>query len=299
MIRTVFVKGRRLIAPTAPAPVAYTSALSNMVREIESLYLEAFGLPHEVTREDSGLVRRLLGNRTALVRVLQSTNRARGLTEHGISVATDGFMEYFGFNHLVDQFGRAVIGEANRGFDSLVKATGDGRPLKASIYAIDHRAKTSDMSRFIDMFRRKNTGLIRKLVGEQVVRTEAVVSEGFGEHVSVLAERIRAATGTTQSHAELLARDQTLKTNADIQRFRAQSLGADFYVWITANDERVRGRPGGKWATAQSNHWRLHGKRFAFNDPPETNPVKGIHLNPGMDFQCRCTATPDLSHIFE
>ena len=299
MIRFVTINGRRVPAPTAPAPVAYTSALSNMVREIESLYLEALGLPHPATRHDSGLVQRLLGNRPALVRLLQSTDRARGLTEHGLSLAIDGVMEYFGFNHLVDQFGRAVIGEANRGFDKLVDTVADGRKVKASIYAIDHRAKTSDMSRFIDGFRRKNTGLIRKLIGEQVVRTEQVVSENYGEHVEVLAQRIQQATGTTESHAELLARDQTLKTNADVQRFRAQSLGADYYIWVTSNDERVRGRPGGKWANAQSNHWRLHGKRFAFNDPPTTNEKRGEKNNPGMDYQCRCTATPDLSHIFD
>lgn len=298
MIRWVVVRGRRIPAPLPPAPVAYQTALTGLVREIEGLYIEAFG-GQPKTREDTGLVQRLLGNRPALVRLLQRTDRSRQLTEHGITLMIDGFLEYLGFHHLVDQFGKAVIRDANMAFDKLVDASGQGQELKASIYAIDHRAKTSDMRRFVDQFRKKNSGLIRRLVAEQVVRTEQVVTESYGEHVDVLASRIREATGTTESHAELLARDQTLKTNADIQKFRAQAVGATHYTWITSNDERVRGRPGGKYPDSQSNHWRLHGKRFAYNDPPTTNEKRGEKNNPGMDYQCRCTATPDLSHIFD
>lgn len=299
MIRWVVINGRRLPAPQPPAPAAYRNGLLRMLRELESVYLEAMGAEPE-SREDSGLVRRLLGNRVALVRLLQKTDRARGLTQHNLSLMIDGVMEYFGQTELVDQFGRAIVRDANSGFDKLVKASAKpGQQLKASIYAINLKAGSSDMAPFLDGFRRKNTDLIKRLVGEQVVKTERVIANSYGEHVRVLRERIQAATGTTESHAELLARDQTLKANADIQRFRAQSVGANRYTWITSNDERVRGRPGGKWEDSDSNHFKLHGKQFEFNKPPLTNAKKGIHLNPGMDFQCRCTATPDLSHIFE
>ena len=300
MIRYVNVRGKRIPAVVTPRGSAYRAGLANMVREIESIYLEAMGWPHVNHFKQDGSVRNLLGNRTAIVAKLRATDRARGFSQNGLTLAIDGFLEYFGGSAgLVDQFGRAVIGESNKTFDALIQAAGNGAPVQARIYAIDHRAKTSDMGRFLDGFRRDNTALIRKLVGRQVLSTENVLANGYGEHVDVLAARIREATGTTESHAELLARDQTLKANADVQAFRAKSLGAEQYTWITSNDERVRGRPGGKWADAQSNHWRLHGKVFSYNDPPVTNETKGIRLNPGRDFQCRCTATPNLSHIFE
>lgn len=302
MIRWAVVGKRRVPVPVAPSHLAYKSILGRLLREIESVYLEAFGVPApDGDRTDAipGLRRGGPGNRVALVRFLQNTDRSRDFSEHAISVLIDGFEQFAGFPDLVDASGKAIVRDANTGFERMIEAQGAGRKVKASIYAIDHRATTSQMSRFLDRFRRDNTGLIRKLIGEQVVRTERIVREGYGEHVGVLSERIREATGTTESHAELLARDQTLKLNSDIQSFRAKSVGAEWYTWITSNDERVRGRPGGKWANAQSNHWRLHGKKFKYTDPPITNEKKGIRLNPGRDFQCRCTASPDLSHIFE
>ena len=280
--------------------MAYRAHLLSLLREVESLYLEAFAPGAETASgERTDAIENRRGNRAAIVRILRDTDRSRDFTEHAISVLIDGFEQFAGFPQFVDETGKAIIRDANTGFEKMVEAQASGRKVKASIYAIDHRAKTSQMSRFLDRFRRDNTGLIRRLIGEQVVRTENIVREGFGEHVSVLAERIREATGTTESHAELLARDQTLKMNSDIQSFRAKSVGAEWYTWVTSNDERVRGRPGGKWANAQSNHWALHGKRFRYNDPPITNPKKGIRLNPGRDYQCRCTASPDLSHIFD
>ncbi len=295
MIRWTLVRGKRIPAALPPNPLPFASILSGYLREIESLYLEAFA---GLGRTDA--VKRREGDRVSIVSMLRDTDRSRDtIREHTLSVLVDGFESFSPPGALVDATGRAIIRGANSGFDALVSAQGGAKKVKASIFAIDHRAKNSDMERFLGRFRKDNTSLIRKLIAEHVARTEQVLAENYGEHVDVLSERIREATGTSERHAVLLARDQTLKVNADVQAFRAKSVGAEWYTWITSNDERVRGKPGGKWANAQSNHYALHGKKFRYSDPPITNAKKGIRLNPGRDFQCRCTATPDLSHIFE
>ncbi len=295
MLRWVVIRGKRVPATNPPSALPYSAALLGLVAAIKGAYLDA--IAPEV-RHDA--ITSLMGNRVALINRLRNVNRARGFAEHDIAFMVDGFLEWLGFNQLVDGFGQAIVRDSNTAFDKLVEAESERRGQKpqARIYQIDHTSKTSDMRHFLDRFRRDNTGLIRKLVGEQVTRTELILRNTQGAHVDQLRDMIQQATGTTESHAELLARDQTLKMNADVQHFRARSVGADEYIWVTANDERVRGRPGGKWADAQSNHWRLHGQRFKYNQPPVTNPVKGIRLNPGRDFQCRCTATPVLDHIF-
>lgn len=295
MIRFVWVKGRRFPAPIAPAPVAYMSIARRLVSLIQSVYLEVHGLPHVDTRDDA--ISRLTNNRKVIVSILRATDRARDLTEHNLSLLVDNFLQFADFTGVVDSMGNAVIRDANTAFNRLVESVGNGRPLKAQIATIDHRV-SKETARFLPGFRQKNLGLIKTMVTKQVEATEQVLRGTYGQTAEDIANAIQTATNISTSHAELIARDQTLKMNAQVQRFRAQSLGANQYTWITSMDERVRGRPGGKWADAQSNHWRLHGKKFSFNDPPLTNEKKGIRLNPGEDFQCRCTATPDLSHIF-
>jgi len=288
-VRWVNVGRRRIAAAHPPSSEALHSVLADMSARIEALYLESIGETPEGYRTDAPGIAQLLFNR----------DRSRSITEHGIRLLVDGFLELLGFGRLVQSLSVSLIRDANAGFDSMLNAQGQGKQPKASIYAINHRASTSEMGRYLDRMRRGNTDLIRKLVTAQVIKTETVLRESEGEHVKELSRRIREATGTSESHAELLARDQTLKLNADVTQFRARSLGADRYTWITSNDERVRGRPGGKWADSKSNHWKLHGKVFEFAKPPITNEEKGIRLNPGRDFQCRCIAVPDLSHVFE
>lgn len=289
-VRWVVLRGgKRIAAAHPPSPVAMHSALESVTSRIQSLYLQSLDIP-EGYRTDA----------PSIASLLRLTDRKRQLTVHGINLLVDGFLEFLGFGSLVESLSLALVRDANAGFDAMMDAQApEGAKPKASIYAINHRASTSEMRHYIDRLRRGNTDLIRKLVTSQVIKTETVLREYEGEHVAVLTERIQKATGTSESHAELLARDQTLKLNADVTQFRARALGANKYTWITSNDERVRGRPGGKWADSQSNHWRLHGKVFEFNNPPVTNEEKGIRLNPGRDYQCRCIAVPDLTHVFE
>lgn len=90
---------------------------------------------------------------------------------------------------------------------------------------------------------------------------------------------------TVRQRAELLGRDQALSANAGASRIRLQEAGAQRYVWITSQDERVR-----------DNHAELHGTTQEFQDPPiggGTGPEETG--NPGEGINCRCTAYP----IFE
>lgn len=297
MIRWTVIRGKRIPAPVAPIPSAYMAVAGNVVKLVEAVYLELIGHVPEDSARDDALPRNLRANRPAIVEILRNTDRARELSEHGLSVLVDNFLQFLDFHSVLDNLGNSVVRDANQGFDKLIQAAGDGRKLKAQIAVIDHRA-AKDTARFLNGFRQKNLGLIRTMVAKQVENTENALRNTYGLPPRDIAKAVQSATGITESHAELVARDQTLKMNSQVQEFRARSLGADYYTWVTSNDERVRGRPGGKWANAQSNHWRLHGKRFQFSNPPVTNEKKNIRLNPGMDFQCRCTAAPDLSHIF-
>ena len=109
----------------------------------------------------------------------------------------------------------------------------------------------------------------------------------FGLDPSELAtklwEKMKDRGDVSESRARLIARDQTLKTNAALTQARAQKAGFDRYTWSTSGDERVRPM-----------HEELDGTVHTWDDPPITNKDEDRN-HPGMDYQCRCVPVFELS----
>lgn len=114
--------------------------------------------------------------------------------------------------------------------------------------------------------------------------------DNFGRPVDALKKELIARSQVSESRAELIARDQTLKTNAAINGARQESSGITKYVWSTSLDSRVRGTPDGVWPNAEISHYDLEGKIFSWDDPPEPG-------HPGEDYQCRCIALPYIEDL--
>lgn len=112
----------------------------------------------------------------------------------------------------------------------------------------------------------------------------------FGKRVEDISEEIQKAQAlltdreaVSASRADLIARDQTLKTLGTINETRQTAIGITQYRWVTSRDERVRGNPDGRYPDADPSHYDRDGEVFDWDSPPE-----GGH--PGEDFQCRCIA---------
>jgi uncharacterized protein with gpF-like domain len=67
--------------------------------------------------------------------------------------------------------------------------------------------------------------LIRSLAEDQLARAESVIQENFGVRAEVLSAKLEAEFDVTESCANLIARDQTLKLNGQLTKVRQQ--GAD------------------------------------------------------------------------
>jgi hypothetical protein len=173
------------------------------------------------------------------------------------------------------------------------------RAEMSRVLQIDLRRKELGLQDFIQRFIQKNVQLIRSVATDQLTRMEQVVARSTGgqARVETLRNEIQATFNVTRARAALIARDQTLKANSELIQLRQQQAGVTEYIWTTSRDERVRGRPGGKWAKSQANHWDLDGTRQSWLVPPVTNPVTGARNHPGQDYQCRCTATPIVDHL--
>lgn len=138
-----------------------------------------------------------------------------------------------------------------------------------------------------------NVSLVKSIAQQQHTQVESVVREGLrvGTRPEELAESIEERFAVTESRAEFIARDQVLKVYGQVTEARHKSLGLTRFIWRTSGDERVRGRPGGKYPKAAHDHWALEGQTFEYGSAP--------YGGPGRDFQCRCTAEPDVSDLLD
>jgi SPP1 gp7 family putative phage head morphogenesis protein len=129
---------------------------------------------------------------------------------------------------------------------------------------------------------RENVGLIKTIPETYFQKIETRLLEGVVQGrmpARSLIEELRELGNVTKRRARFIARDQTAKLNAAMNRERNQALGIEEYVWRTSKDERVR-----------ESHAKRDGKRFRWDDPPAGGPAEGGH--PGEAINCRCTAEP-------
>lgn len=137
--------------------------------------------------------------------------------------------------------------------------------------------------------RENNIRLVQKAASDYAAQVDEVLRDpkNLGLRVEELRELLVERGNVSASRAELIARDQTLKTNAAVTKARQQAAGVASYRWSTSQDERVRPM-----------HAELEGEKFDYDDPPVTNDA-GDKNNPGEDFQCRCVAIPVIPELEE
>lgn len=157
--------------------------------------------------------------------------------------------------------------------------------------------------RTMNQFVRENTDLIKTIPRRLLGDITNVVRDSIAQGVNPdkLRKIIQSRYDVAPHIAERIARDQAGKLNAQINQERQQSLGITSYIWMTANDERVRGRKKTKKGkiSGDGRHWQLHGTTHRWDNPPVVDK-KGRRSHPGEQIQCRCIAQPivDLDTLF-
>lgn len=130
------------------------------------------------------------------------------------------------------------------------------------------------VSKLAPGFRKENVGLVKTMFQSEQTKLEKLLSDGAGRRVESLSRDIADRFDITTRHAEMIARDQCLKLNANISHTRMVNAGITQFTWSTSGDERVRPM-----------HDELDGETFDFDDPPVTNDDGDTNL-PGEDYQC-------------
>lgn len=153
-----------------------------------------------------------------------------------------------------------------------------------------------------------NRKLVKSLVGEHLARMESMALEAvqLGKRPEVLTlDILKANKNLSVTRAKLIARDQIGKLTSLLTERRSREIGLDTYTWRTALDERVRGRPGGRYPSARPSHWGAEGKVGIYGKgdvwlvngaevPRGSNDPIGA---PGQEIQCRCVSASRMEDL--
>lgn len=151
----------------------------------------------------------------------------------------------------------------------------------------------------------ENYGHLQGYSEEYRRRIREVVNRGVRQNLTTkqIMEEIKGVNDWLDNKAELLARDQTGKLNGIITKRRMQEVGINAYIWITANDERVRPKHkamNGKimswddnnvYTTKEDIEYSKDGNIINMNWKPRTSEMEQGMI-PGEAIQCRCSAIP-------
>jgi SPP1 gp7 family putative phage head morphogenesis protein len=146
--------------------------------------------------------------------------------------------------------------------------------------------KASDvlpLGHVVDEWRIANARLIKGMTDEMLGRVRDTLEAYDGSRVEDTRDELQATFGMTKSRAALIARDQTLKLNANITEDIHASVGITEYYWSTSKDSSVR-----------KDHQVLEGVLCKYADPPVVDSRTQARGNPGTYFQCRCVPIPRL-----
>lgn len=129
----------------------------------------------------------------------------------------------------------------------------------------------------------ENVGLIRSIPEKYLQQVEGVVmrSYGAGRDLATMVKDLKQLYPAASHRAELIARDQSNKANAVVNRARQMELGITEAIWMHSH--------AGK--TPRPDHVAANGKRYKI---AEGCLISGEYIQPGEKINCRCTSRPVL-----
>lgn len=125
----------------------------------------------------------------------------------------------------------------------------------------------------------ENVGLIKSIPEQYLTQVEGVVMRSYsaGRDLETMVKDLRELYPKAAHRAELIARDQSNKANATINRARQMELGITEAIWMHSH--------AGK--TPRPDHVAANGKRYKI---AEGCLISGEYILPGEEINCRCTS---------
>lgn len=125
----------------------------------------------------------------------------------------------------------------------------------------------------------ENIGLIRSIPEKYLQQVEGVVMRSYsaGRDLETMVRELKTLYPISNRRAELIARDQSNKANAVVNRARQMELGITEAIWMHSH--------AGK--NPRPDHVAANGKRYKI---AEGCKISGEFIQPGEEINCRCTS---------
>jgi SPP1 gp7 family putative phage head morphogenesis protein len=154
--------------------------------------------------------------------------------------------------------------------------------LKDAGWAVDFKMTPTVRDAF-NASLEENIGLIKSIPEKYLQQVEGAVMRSYsaGRDLETMVKELRELYPVTERRAKLIARDQSNKANAVVNRARQMELGITEAVWMHSH--------AGK--NPRPDHVAANGKRYKI---AEGCKISGQFIQPGEEINCRCTSRPIL-----
>lgn len=141
----------------------------------------------------------------------------------------------------------------------------------------------------------ENVALIKTIPRAYFADVESHVLDAMraGERHETLAATLEDRLGVAEDRAALIARDQVLSFQADLNQTRQKGLGIERFKWRCSNDERVREAH----AERDFETGDPPGQIFEWDEGPGDASDPGDGEFPGDGINCRCYADPVVDDL--
>lgn len=134
----------------------------------------------------------------------------------------------------------------------------------------------------------RNVQLIRNCTDQTLTNIENIVFDSMttGEGWAGIEQTMKTQTHIGKDRIKRIARDQTAKTNQALNELAQREAGIKYFMWRTAQDERV--------STGYGGHKQLNNKIYRWGDF-DNYPIIDSYGHRGLPAQrvnCRCIARP-------
>ena len=181
------------------------------------------------------------------------------------------------FNEYAPKLAEAYLKGMFKASDSAFRAA-----LKEAGWAVDFKMTPAVRDAF-NASLEENVGLIRSIPEKYLQQVEGTVMRSYsaGRDLATMVKELKQLYPAASHRAELIARDQSNKANAVVNRARQMELGITEAIWQHSH--------AGK--NPRPDHVAANGKRYKI---AEGCLISGEHIQPGEEINCRCTSRPVL-----
>ncbi len=181
------------------------------------------------------------------------------------------------FEEMAPKIAEAYVKDAFKASDSAFRLA-----LKEAGWAVEFKMTPAIQDAF-NASLQENVGLIRSIPEKYLQQVEGVVMRSYatGRDLETMTKELKQLYPAASHRAELIARDQSNKANAVVNRARQMELGITEAIWMHSH--------AGK--NPRPDHVKANGIRYKI---AEGCLISGKYIQPGEEINCRCTSRPVL-----